>query len=201
MTSRDPRIPALLERLKEVDPEGRPTQAAMLAQRVRGYLVEIQGLRKDLAHLATEINDMDGRASVLSERLNERGASEADLRYEAQDAAVRAAMAGSGSASASLHKRAAEHRRRVNEFEKDLQGDRERLAAVQSALKLKREAERSKRELIARRMNTIDALLNTAEDGLAGTGQQSATRRHAPAGQKSPERGRRVRRVRVVRRR
>ncbi|MDP6666926.1 MAG: hypothetical protein QF357_05955, partial [Dehalococcoidia bacterium] len=121
---------------------------------------------------------------------------------DAQDAAVRAAMSGSGGAGARLRKLAEDTRDRINQFDKDVDQDTNRLEQSRISLAAKQRAIRDARGMIVRRLNTMSSLAERAgvEFGTELFAQHSQPQQSQRMALPRATR-RRPRRVRVRRRR
>ena len=123
----DPRFKEVLEFIDERDEDGVPSIRAKLALKIQGYAQDVANLRKELADMEASIDGMQDTVHTLSFAIDEQAAHKIDLVTEAQDAAVRAAMSGSGGGSARLRRIAQATRDRIDEFQKDFDADQIRL--------------------------------------------------------------------------
>jgi chromosome segregation ATPase len=200
----DPRIEELLEHLDETDADGRPTRMAQFAQKVQTYLDEITELRKELDAASRDVVDMESRVASMESQIKDKESLQADLLYEAQDAAVRAAMAGTAGGAAAMLKMVEEKRQRLADFEAHYSGEKTRLERLKVSVATKRSVIRKNRDLIALRINTITNLLDRASQLEPELGAApGAEPVHAQTGH--PQSGmvvrpRRVRRIRIIRR-
>lgn len=183
----DPRIDEILEHIDATDSRGEPTELAMVARRVQEHIGAVDELRDELTEAESTISEVENRAQVLTESLAERAKHRADLQYEAQDTAVRAALSSSSSGSASLRKQATHKRQNIEEFEKDFAEDQKRLDHAKETLRSRQGRIKQIRDQIARRMNTVDMLLQRAE--VAWPQEQRPARR--PAASKGHRQARR----------
>lgn len=159
----DPRVEEILEHLGATDPQGDPTELAMVAARVRDHMNAVEDLREELGEVESGIQEVENRAQVLAESLGERAKHRADLQYEAQDTAVRAALSGSSAGAAQLRRQAGQKRQNIAEFEKDFADDQKRLDHAKETLRSRQSRIKLIRDQIARRMNTMDTLLQRAD--------------------------------------
>ena len=201
----DPRFEEVLNFIEELDEDGVPTVRAKIALKIQAYAQDVDELRKELATIEAGIGDLQANVDAQEIALAEQTERKVDLVTEAQDAAVRAAMSGSGGGSARLRRIALATRERIAEFEKDFVEESNRLAQSRISLDAKKQAIKDQRDTIVRRLNTMSSLADRAglEFGkelltpppstTQGRGQQMA----------APPRSlrRRPRRVRVRRRR
>ncbi len=211
MHTEDPRIEELMERLNDKGPDGAPTRAAQFAQKIKGYLFEIAELRAGLDQAAKDLTDMESRSASMESQMKERDSLRADLVYEAQDAAVRAAMSGSSGGAATLLKQVQEKRQKLADFDAHYSGEKTRYERLLASVSTKGTILRKNRDLIALRLNTISALLARTsqmeqEPGAApvpaGMPAAHGQAAHPASGQAAlAARPRRVRRIRVIRRR
>jgi phage shock protein A len=196
----DPRFEQVLEFIEELDENGAPTVRAKLALKIRAYSQEVDNLRKELAEIEESIGGLESTVLTLSTALEEQTNRKIALVTEAQDAAVRAAMEGSGGASANFRKMAQATRERIAEFEKNFEADSARMANAQISLDAKQQGIKDTRDSIVRRLNTMSSLAERA-------GLEFGTELLAPTPQAQPRVAaprmvrRRPRRVRVHRRR
>jgi hypothetical protein len=198
----DPRFEEVLNFIEELDEDGVPTVRAKIAIKIQAYAQDVDNLRKELAQLEDGIGDLQATVDTQDIALAEQAERKVDLVTEAQDAAVRAAMSGSGGGSARLRKIALATRGRIAEFEKDFAEDSNRLAQSRISLDAKKQAIKDQRDTIVRRLNTMSSLADRA--GLEFGKELLAP----PATAKQPQQmaapramRRRPRRVRVRRRR
>ncbi|GEM_PF-886173 len=204
----DPRIRELLEHMGKVGPDGQPTRLAQFAQKVEEYMVEIEGLRAGLEQSATEISEMEQRVASTETHVKERESVRMDLAYEVQDVAVRSAMAGTSAGAAGLLRQVEEKRAQLADFDKVHGGEKTRLERMKISLSTRRAVIRKDRDLIALRLNTIEALLRRVdqESGLRMQGRAVPTATAVQAaranGVRQPSAGprRRARRI-IIRRR
>lgn len=158
----DPRVTELLECIDDVDDSGKPTKLAQIAKRVEGYLESIEETRNELKTFRSEIEKLESRAETLSALLQDRNSAKLDLTDEAQDAAVRAALA-TNSSGATLRKTADSKLKALKQFEGDFTQAEKRLKEVNRALESRRQRLVDSRNVIARNMNVIDSLLQAAD--------------------------------------
>ena len=202
----DPRFKEVLEFIDELDADGVPTIRAKIAIKIQAYAQDVDDLRKELAVLESDIGELKATVDAQDIALHEQADRKTDLVTEAQDAAVRAAMSGSGGGSARLRKLAQATRDRIAEFTKDYEKDSTRLANSQISLNAKNQAIKDQRDTIVRRLNTMNSLADRAgvEFGTEMMEPKSQSRQpqRAPAARPGARVvRRRPRRVRVVRRR
>lgn len=158
----DPRFEEVLNFIEEVDEDGVPTVRAKIAHKIQAYAQDVDDLRKELATLEDSIGDLQAAVDSQDVALAEQSKRKIDLVNEAQDAAVRAAMSGSGGGSARLRKIALATRERIAEFEKDFAADSNRLAESQVSLDARKQAIKDQRGSIVRRLNTMSSLADRA---------------------------------------
>ena len=130
----DPRFQEVLEFIEERDEDGVPTVRAKIAIKIQAYAQDVDNLRKELAGIEDETGELQVTVDALTVALEEQANRKTDLVTEAQDAAVRAAMSGSGAGSARLRKQAQSTRDRIAEFGKDYEEEANRLAQAQVSL-------------------------------------------------------------------
>ena len=187
----DPRIADLLEHQGELGSDGRPTRLAMTAERVCGLLDEIDQLRGQLRKLTAEVEKLETQLAG-HEVFDAQGTRHRDhLMNEMLDVRARAALATSASASASLLRQYREKQANLAEYESDSAEDGGRLETLRKAGRDKARDVKRTRELIARRLETLNSFLDKAEVATAPPGRATAAPRAA--------RGRRPAR-RVIRR-
>ena len=202
----DPRFKEVLEFIDELDAEGVPTIRAKIAIKIQAYAQDVDDLRKELAILESDIGELKATVDAQDIALHEQASRKTDLVTEAQDAAVRAAMSGTGGGSARLRRQAQDTRDRIAEFTKDYEDDSTRLAQSKISLNSKNQAIKDQRDTIVRRLNTMSSLADRAgvEFGteMMEPPPQARQAQRAPAARPGARvMRRRSRRVRVVRRR
>jgi chromosome segregation ATPase len=202
----DPRFKEVLEFIDELDAEGVPTIRAKIAIKIQAYAQDVDDLRKELAILESDIGELKATVDAQDIALHEQASRKTDLVTEAQDAAVRAAMSGTGGGSARLRRQAQDTRDRIAEFTKDYEDDSTRLAQSKISLNSKNQAIKDQRDTIVRRLNTMSSLADRAgvEFGteMMEPPPQARQAQRAPAARPGARvMHRRPRRVRVVRRR
>jgi chromosome segregation ATPase len=202
----DPRFKEVLEFIDELDAEGVPTIRAKIAIKIQAYAQDVDDLRKELAILESDIGELKATVDAQDIALHEQASRKTDLVNEAQDAAVRAAMSGTGGGSARLRRQAQDTRDRIAEFTKDYEDDSTRLAQSKISLNSKNQAIKDQRDTIVRRLNTMSSLADRAgvEFGteMMEPPPQARQAQRAPAARPGARvMRRRPRRVRVVRRR
>jgi len=198
----DPRFEEVLNFITELDEDGVPTVRAKIALKIQAYAQDVDDLRKELASLEDSVGDLQATVDAQDVALAEQTDRKVDLVTEAQDAAVRAAMSGSGGGSARLRKIALATRERIAEFEKDFAAESTRLSQSRISLDARKQAIKDQRGNIVRRLNTMSSLADRA--GVEFGKELLAP----PAAAKQPQQmaapramRRRPRRVRVRRRR
>jgi chromosome segregation ATPase len=201
----DPRFKEVLEFIDELDAEGVPTIRAKIAIKIQAYAQDVDDLRKELAILESDIGELKATVDAQDIALHEQASRKTDLVTEAQDAAVRAAMSGTGGGSARLRRQAQDTRDRIAEFTKDYEDDSTRLAQSKISLNSKNQAIKDQRDTIVRRLNTMSSLADRAgvEFGteMMEPPPQARQAQRAPAARPGARvMRRRPRRVRVVRR-
>ena len=201
----DPRFKEVLEFIDELDAEGVPTIRAKIAIKIQAYAQDVDDLRKELAILESDIGELKATVDAQDIALHEQASRKTDLVNEAQDAAVRAAMSGTGGGSARLRRQAQDTRDRIAEFTKDYEDDSTRLAQSKISLNSKNQAIKDQRDTIVRRLNTMSSLADRAgvEFGteMMEPPPQARQAQRAPAARSGARvMRRRPRRVRVVRR-
>jgi hypothetical protein len=199
----DPRFEEVLEFIDELGDDGIPTVRAKLAIKIQAYAQDVADLRSALALLEEEVIDLQVSVDAQDVALHEQADRKVDLVTEAQDAAVRAAMSGSGGGSARLRKIAMATRERIAEFEKDYEGDSSRLEHAKLSLQSKSQAIKDQRDSIVRRLNTMSSLADRAglEFGTELTAPKPTRQGQQAAPAARVVRRRAPRRVRVRRRR
>jgi chromosome segregation ATPase len=216
----DQRLAELLEHLDETGPDGNSTVLAQFAAKVSGYQNEIEALRAELTEASNSITAMETRTAGMEAQLKDRESLRADLVYEAQDAAVRAAMSGSTGGAAGMLRHVEECRQKLNDFDAHFKGDQVRLDRHKISVDTKRAIIRQNRDLIALRLNTVSSLLDRvaaqrpvhADPPVPAGGAARKRARPAVTGQpvtpavntgalRTGVRPRLVRRIRVIRRR
>ena len=189
----DPRIEELMEYAGTVDENGDPTSMALIAQRVGSYMEVVDELREQVTALHSDVEQLETRADNLSEQTDGQKARREELAEAAQVAAGRASGAVNTGHGARLRKEAAERKRLLDQFDAEFNEGEKRLAEVMKALQSRRQRLVETRDQIARRMNTIDALVKRAEiewpeytldenkriKGSAGSGQPMVRRRRS----------------------
>ncbi len=199
----DPRFKEVLEFIEERDEDGAPTVRAKIAIKIQAYAQDVDDLRKDLATIEEEAGVLQATVDSLTVALDEQANRKTDLVTEAQDAAVRAAMSGSGAGSARLRKQAQNTRDRIAEFGKDFEAEANRLAQAQVSLTAKKQAVKDQRGMIVRRLNTMSSLADRAGVEFGTELLEKEAQSRQPQQQQAAPRmmRRRPRRVRVRRRR
>ena len=198
----DPRFTEVLEFIEERDEDGAPSVRAKIAIKIQAYAQDVDDLRKELANLEDEVSELQAAVDGQSIALHEQSERKTDLVTEAQDAAVRAAMSGSGAGSARLRKMAQATRDRITEFTKDFEEESNRVAQLTITLEAKKQAVKDQRGMIVRRLNTMSSLADRAgvEFGVELSNPQPQAQSGARSSAPRVVR-RRPRRVRVRRRR
>ncbi len=201
----DPRFQEVLEFIDERDDDGVPSVRAKIAIKIQAYAQDVDNLRIDLSDIEGEIGSLHVMVDSMTAALEEQANRKTDLVTEAQDAAVRAAMSGSGAGSAGLRKKALATRDRIAEFGKDYDKESTRLAQAKISLAAKSQAVKDQRDLIVRRLNTMSSLADRAgvEFGTELLEKSQAQPQSRPQARPQPSSRmvRRPRRVRVRRRR
>jgi hypothetical protein len=196
----DPRFREVLEFIDERDEDGAPSVRAKIAIKIQAYAQDVDNLRKELLQIEEDVVELQASVDAQEIALAEQSDRKTDLVTNAQDAAVRAAMSGSGAGSARLRRQAQETRDRIAEFGKDFDEESNRLAQSKITLEAKKQAVKDQRDMIVRRLNTMSSLADRA-------GIQFGTELLEPKKQAQPRQAaprmmrRRPRRVRVRRRR
>ncbi len=199
----DPRFEQVLEFIDELDDDGVPSIRAKLAIKISAYAKDVDNARNELRGLEEDVGELQTLVDSQTVALGEQADRRIDLVTQAQDAAVRAAMSGSGGASARLRKEAKNTRERIAEFGKDFDIESSRLAQSKNSLEAKKHAIKDQRDSIVRRLNTMSSLADRA-------GMEVGPESNAPSGQTAQPRQqvaqprmmrRRPRRVRIRRRR
>jgi len=198
----DPRFQELLEFIDERDEDGKPTVRAQIGLKIQGYSEDVERLRISLAELEEEVLELQSSVEAQAISIAEQESRRTDLITDAQDAAVRAAMSGSGGAAARLRRQAQSTRDRIDEFEKDFSEERTRLEQTELTLNAKKRAVKEQRDMIVRRLNTMSSLAVRAGVEF-GTEIVTRSAPSQPQRRPAPVRSvrRRPRRVRVRRRR
>ena len=158
----DPRFQEVLEFIDEGDGDGVPSVRAKIAIKIQAYAHDVDILRTELSVIESEIGNLHVTVDSMTAALEEQANRKTDLVTEAQDAAVRAAMSGSGAGSAGLRKKALATRDRIAEFVKDYDKESTRLAQAEISLAAKSQAVKDQRDLIVRRLNTMSSLADRA---------------------------------------
>ncbi len=156
----DPRFKEVLEFIDELDGEGNPTTRAKIALKIQAYSQEVADLKNDLLILEEDVVELLETVAALDIAVEEQADIRLALVAKAQDAAVSAAMSGSGGAR--LRRIAEETRDRIVEFERDLERDTARLAEARISLEAKQRAVKDQRGNIVRRLNTMSSLAERA---------------------------------------
>lgn len=158
----DPRFKEVFDFIDELDGDGNPTTRAKIALKIQDYGYDVDDLKKSLLPLEEEAGELQATVSALSVALEEQSSRKTDLVAEAQDAAVRAAISGSGGGAARLRNLAQATRDRISEFERDFERDTARMAETQVSLEAKKRAITDQRGNIVRRLNTMSSLAERA---------------------------------------
>jgi hypothetical protein len=158
----DPRFEEVLNFITELDEDGVPTVRAKIAIKIQAYAQDVDDHRKELAELEDSVGDLQATVDSQDIALAEQTDRKIDLVTEAQDAAVRAAMSGSGGGSGRLRKIALATRERIAEFEKDFAAESNRLAQSRISLDARKQAIKDQRGNIVRRLNTMSSLADRA---------------------------------------
>ncbi len=156
----DPRFEEVLEFIDELDENGNPSTRAKIALKIEAYGQDVANLKKDLLVLEEEVVGLLETVAALDLAIEEQSGTKIALVAKAQDAAVNAAMSGSGGAR--LRKVAEETRARIVEFDKDYEQDKARLAEAKISLAAKQRAIKDQRGNVVRRLNTMSSLAERA---------------------------------------
>ena len=156
----DPRFEEVLEFIDELDENGNPSTRAKIALKIEAYGQDVANLKKDLLLLEEEVVGLLETVAALDAAVEEQSGTKIALVTKAQDAAVNAAMSGSGGAR--LRKVAEETRARIVEFDKDYEQDKARLAEAKISLAAKQRAIKDQRGNVVRRLNTMSSLAERA---------------------------------------
>lgn len=159
----DPRIEELMEYEDTVDENGGPTSMALIARRVGSHVEVIDELREQVTKLHSDVETLEARADNLSEQVEGQRARHDELVEAAQVAASRASAAVNTGHGARLRKDAAEKKQVLDQFELEFGDAEKRLNETLRALQSRRQRLIETRDQIARRVNTIDALVKRAE--------------------------------------
>lgn len=159
----DPRITVLMERLDDLDEDGKSTVLAQLARRIRTYSLDVEKLRNDLKDYHEQNKGLESSAESLTASIEERESLRDDLTLDAQEAATQAAVSRTVARGAQLQETAAKKRSELDQFEVDIKKDRRRLKDASGALSGARESVIDSRNRIAQRLGVIDALLHRAD--------------------------------------
>lgn len=198
----DPRFREVLEFIEERDEDGAPSVRAKIAIKIQAYAQDVDDLRKDLLKIEQEVSELQVSVDAQSAALEEQLDRKTDLVTEAQDAAVRAAMSGSGAGSARLRRQAQDTRDRISEFGRDYDEEANRLAQLKITLEAKKQAVKDQRDAIVRRLNTMSSLADRAGIEFGTELTQQSAQPKGPVRPAAPRAMRkRPRRVRVRRRR
>ncbi len=198
----DPRFQEVLEFIEERDQDGIPTIRAKIAIKNQAYAQDVDNLRKELGIIENDAGELQVTVDSLTVALDEQANRKTDLVTEAQDAAVRAAMSGSGAGSARLRKLAQATRDRIAEFGNDFEEEANRLAQAKISLNAKMQAIKDQRGMIVRRLNTMSSLADRAGVEFGTEILEKEAQSRQPTQQAAPRvMRRRPRRVRVRRRR
>ncbi|MEX0763344.1 MAG: hypothetical protein WD333_13030 [Dehalococcoidia bacterium] len=198
---RDPRIDELLEKLDETDDQGNPTRRAEMAERVKGYLTEVEKLRAEIEIATRQVVYLTGREQDMKIQIEERAEDRKALINDVQDAKIESVVLRADGPP-SLEKRIQASKERLVEVEQDFEYQRERLETVTGTLRARRRFVKSTQDLIAMRMNGIQQILEAftkmSAEGDRPQSLETTPRDGTAAGH---ARTRKVRRVRVIRRR
>lgn len=198
----DPRFKEVLEFIDERDDAGAPSVRAKIAIKIQAYAQDVDDLRKELLQIEEGLSELQASVDAQSIALEEQSTRKTDLVTDAQDAAVRAAMSGSGAGSARLRRQAQETRDRIAEFGKDFDDEANRLTQAKVTLEAKKQAVKDQRGMIVRRLNTMSSLADRAGIEFGIQLQAPQKQSQAQPRQAAPRMmRRRPRRVRVRRRR
>ena len=199
----DPRFEEVLEFIDERDEDGMPSVRAKIAIKIQAYAQDVDNLRKELSEIEEGVTELQVSVDAMEIAIEEQASHKVDLVTEAQDAAVRAAMSGSGAGAARLRKIAQTTRDRIDEFTKDFDEESNRLSQAKISLEAKKQAVKDKRDMIVRRLNTMSSLADRAgvEFGTEIFEDQQSSQPKARRAAPPRMMRRRPRRVRVRRRR
>lgn len=156
----DPRFEEVLEFIDELDENGNPSTRAKIALKIEAYGQDVANLKKDLLVLEEDVVGLLETVAALDAAVDEQSGTKIALVTKAQDAAVNAAMSGSGGAR--LRKVAEETRARIVEFDRDYEQDKARLAEAKISLAAKQRAIKDQRGNVVRRLNTMSSLAERA---------------------------------------
>ncbi len=203
----DERVTELLQHAGETDERGNPTRRAQVAALIRPHLVEIEKLESKLALSSTETFEIEDKARVLAAKLAEESGRTTDLMYEAQDEVVRNVLTDPPGDPVAAPLSDKDRRRWLRDFESNLAREHQRLDSIRSQLRDKRKEVDRTRELMTRRLNILNSLIDSVSDqdntsATTADAQSPGARGHARRSAINPSHPtRRPRRVRVVRRR
>ena len=130
----DPRFEEVLNYIEELDEDGVPTVRVKIALKIQAYAQDVDDLRKELATIEAGIGELQTIVDAQDIALSDQTDRKVDLVTEAQDAAVRAAMSGTGGGSTRLRKIAFATRGRISKFEKDFVAESNGLAQSRISL-------------------------------------------------------------------
>ncbi|MEX0761484.1 MAG: hypothetical protein WD208_05130 [Dehalococcoidia bacterium] len=206
----DERVTELLQHADETDEHGNPTRRAQVAALTRPHLAEIEKIKGKLAESSAETLKLEAEETSFAERLADESGRTTDLVHEAQDEMIRTVLSEPAGESAAEPPRDRDGRQSVREFERKLAEDHQRLDSIRTRLRDKRKEVDRTRELMTRRLNILNSLIDSVDSvsgqdntsTAAADAQPPAARGHARRPAVSPGHpSRRPRRVRVVRRR
>ena len=133
---RDPRIDEILERIGDVDSNGRPTRVADMAREVSDYLVEIEKLRSEVDIATRQVVYLSGREQAMRQ-------SSVSVTQTAGANALQP---------------------RMDEIEHDFEYQRERLETVSANLKARQSMVKNTQQLIAARISSVQQILDKYSD-------------------------------------
>jgi len=171
--TQDPRIAELLEHRGELSPDGEPTRRAVMAEKARRHLDDVERLRAELHTVTRE-------ADELETRLANREAFEADdgehkevLVDQLIDVRTQAALSSSSGISAGLRRQYREKRAQLKEYDRDTEEERTRVEMIRQAALDKAREVKQIRESISRRLAVLDSFLDSADT--AGAARETAS--------------------------
>ena len=194
ISTQDPRITDLLEHRGELTPDGEPTRLALMAERARRHLDDVERLRAELSVATRETQELETRV-VDSEEFEQRGGKHKEVLVDQLiDVRARAALSSSSGAGASLRRQYSEKQSLLKEYERDTAEQGERLERLKRAARDKARQVKRIRESISRQLGLLESVLGGVETGVPVGGQGGA-----PSAGRARRPGRRV--IRRIRRR
>ena len=161
--TRDPRIAELLEHRGKLGPDGAQTRLAVMAEKARCHVDDIERLRSELSTATREAEDLETQLAN-GEAFKGEGSEHKNVLIDQMiDVRAQAALSSSFGVSAGLRSQYHEKRARIEEYERDAAEEATRIEMVRLVARDKAREVKQVRESISRRLAVLDSLLEGAE--------------------------------------